>query len=480
MRERYRSAPCNDRRDTLTAAYRTNGGDGMGYSPYWNPRSETMPRAELEGLQLRKLKRLIDWTEAQVPYYSKKLHDAGVTAEKIGSLDDLRRIPYTTRDEWMQGQIDHPPFGPILAAPQEAAIRYHMTSGTTGRAPIRVLDSMKDWEWIAEMWCYGFWGFGIRPEDIVFFAFSYGTFVGFWGAHYACEKMGCLVLPGGNMTTDGRVKQIMDMGATVVCSTPTYALRMAQEAAALGIDLKSSPVRRLILSGEPAGSIPATKKLIEEQWGAKAGDTAGMTELGTIMIFECEHQPGGTHIIEDHFIEEVIDPDTDDPVGYGERGERVVTSFGRGFIPVIRYRTRDFVVKVPWDKCSCGRTFDIYDGGIRGRVDDMKLVRGTNVYPRAVESIVREHREIDEFQIHLYTAEGIRDEIEVLIEVPSSAVNREQLTDELARSLAEAHEGLRFEVRVVADESLPRFELKAQRLLDEREVIGGSGARRET
>ncbi len=451
----------------------------MAHSPYWNPRHETMPRDRLEALQLRKLKNLIEWTEAQVPFHSKRLHDVGVTADSMVSLDDLRRIPFLTRDDWMQGQIDHPPYGPILAAPEEAAIRYHLTSGTTGRTPIRVLDSMKDWEWIAEMWCYGFWGFGIRPEDVVFFAFSYGTFVGFWGAHYACEKMGCLVLPGGNMTTEARVKQIIDMNATVVCSTPTYALRMAQEAQRMGADLPSSAVTRLILSGEPAGSIPATKKLIEEQWGAKAGDTAGMTELGTIMIFECDHQPGGTHIIEDHYIEEVIDPVSEEPVPYGERGERVVTSFGRGFIPVIRYRTRDLVVKVPAVACTCGRTFDIYEGGIRGRVDDMKLVRGTNVYPRAVESIVREYREIDEFQIHLFTAEGIRDEIEVLIELPDPNADRERIVSELATALADAHEGLRFGVRVVADETLPRFELKAKRLADDREVIGDEGKRRE-
>src|ERR687892_196154 len=355
-----------------------------------------------------------------------------------------------------------------------------MTSGTTGRTPIRVLDSMKDWEWIAEMWCYGFWGFGVRPSDTVFFAFSYGTFVGFWGAHYACEKMGCLVLPGGNMTTEQRVRQIVDMNATVVCSTPTYALRMAQEANTLGIDLANGSVNRLILSGEPAGSIPATKKLIQEQWGAKAGDTAGMTELGTIVIFECEHQPGGTHIIEDHFIEEVIDPLSEEPVDYGERGERVVTSFGRGFIPVLRYRTRDFVVKVPHDTCSCGRTFDIYEGGITGRVDDMKLVRGTNVYPRAVEAIVREYREIDEFQIHLFTAEGIRDEIEVLVEIPDEKADVARILDEVGRSLADAHEGLRFGVRQAENGSLPRFELKAKRTLDDREVIGGAGEKRKT
>jgi phenylacetate-CoA ligase len=314
----------------------------------------------------------------------------------------------------------------------------------------------------------------------VFVAFGYSTFIGFWGLHYASEKLGCLVLPGGAMTTDQRVKQIVDMGATVVASTPTYALRMAQEARQMGIDLAGSSVRRLILSGEPAGSIPATKRLIEEQWGAKAGDTAGMTELGTIMIFECSEQPGGTHIIEDHYIEEVVDPETDQPVPYGEMGERVVTSFGRGFIPVIRYRTRDFVVKVPGSSCPCGRTFDIYDGGIRGRVDDMKLVRGTNVYPRAVEAIIREYPEIDEFQIHLYTEEGIRDEIEILVEIPDGSADSDRILADLQRALADAHEGLRFGVKKVEDGTLPRFELKAKRLNDERIVIGTEGERRGT
>ncbi len=448
-------------------------------SPYWNPRHETLPREDLEALQLRKLRRLLEWADANVPFYSKRMRDAGVTPDAIATLDDLRRLPFLTRDEWMEGQLESPPFGTLLAQPPERAIRYHMTSGTTGRTPIRVLDSMKDWEWIAEMWCYGLWGFGVRPTDTMFVAFGYATFIGFWGLHYAGEKIGCLVMPGGAMQTDARVKQIVDMGATVVASTPTYALRMAQEARSLGVDLASSPVEKLILSGEPAGSIPATKKLIEEQWGAKAGDTAGMTELGTIMIFECDRQPGGTHIIEDHYVEEVVDPETDDPVPYGELGERVVTSFGRGFLPVIRYRTRDFVVRVPAGECSCGRTFDLYHGGIRGRVDDMKLVRGTNVYPRAVEAIIREFKEIDEFQIHLYTEEGIRDEIEVLVEIPDAGADAASILERLGKELAEAHEGLRFGVRRVENGTLPRFELKAKRLVDERIVIGTEAERRQ-
>src|SRR5205823_4721685 len=156
--------------------------------------------------------------------------------------------PFMTREEWMQGQLESPPFGHVLAARREAAIRYHMTSGTTGKTPIRVLDSMKDWEWIAEMWCYGLWGFGVRPPDSLFVAFGYSTFIGFWGLHYAGEKLGCLTLPGGAMTTEQRVRQIVDMGATVVASTPTYALRMAQEAKQLGIDLARSKAQRVIVA----------------------------------------------------------------------------------------------------------------------------------------------------------------------------------------------------------------------------------------
>jgi phenylacetate-CoA ligase len=450
----------------------------MSDSRFWHPRHETAPRAEIEALQVRKLRRLIGRTLAAEGLQAKLLVEAGVDEDAVRSLDDLRRLPLLTRTAIMSSQIASPPFGEVLAGPVDAAVRCHLSSGTTGRTPLRVLDSLTDWEWIAESWCYGFWGFGVRPHDRVFFAFGYGGFIGFWGAHYACEKIGCLVIPGGSMTTEARVRQILDLGITVVCSTPTYALRMAQEAEALGLDLPGSAVSRLILSGEPAGSIPATKRLIEQQWGAQAGDTAGMTELGTIMMFECDAQPGGAHIIEDHFIEEVIDPHSGEPAAMGELGERVVTSFGRTLIPLIRYRTGDLVMRVPGATCPCGRTWDIYDGGIRGRIDDMKIVRGTNVYPRAVEAVVREHAEVGEFQIHLYTADGIRDEIEVLVEVPASGdVDVPALLDSLGHGLSEIAEGLRFGVREVPIGTLPRFELKARRTNDERTVVGGVGLR---
>jgi phenylacetate-CoA ligase len=200
-----------------------------------------------------------------------------------------------------------------------------------------------------------------------------------------------------------------------------------------------------------------------------------MTEIGTIMIFECSHQPGGTHIIEDHYIEEVLDPGGGEPVGYGEAGERVVTSFGRGIIPLVRYRTADLVTRVPSSRCSCGRGFDLYEGGILGRVDDMKLVRGTNVYPRAVEGIVREFPAVEEFQL-LLTREGHFDRIALRVE-PTPGVTDEawaDMAERLAKALAEAHEGLRFEVERAAPGELPRFELKARRTVDRRDTpIGG-------
>lgn len=441
----------------------------MAYSEYWNPKNETMPREDIERLQLVKLQRMSEYAYERVPFHRQQWDAAGFHPSQISSLDDLRRIPFMTREEWMGSLQEKPLFGDLLSTDPTNAIRYHLTSGTTGRTPIRVLDSMKDWEWITEMWCYGLWGFGIRPNDVVYFAFGYGSFIGFWGAHLACEKIGALVIPGGAQTTEARITQIVELGATTVCSTPTYALNMWAKAREMGIDLaRDSKVDKLIASGEPAGSIPAAKKQLEAAWGAKCGDTAGMTEIGTIMIFECSHQPGGTHIIEDHYIEEVINPETGEPVGYGELGERVVTSFGRGFIPVLRYRTKDMVMKVPASTCSCGRTWDLYDGGIRGRWDDMKLIRGTNVYPRAVESIVREYEAIEEFQIYIWRKE-LQDEITIKVEIkPDHESAWPGLQRTMRKDLAHAHEGLRFNVDRVDHGTLPRFELKARRLVDDR------------
>jgi phenylacetate-CoA ligase len=442
-------------------------------SAYWNPKVETLERPQLEALQLAKLRRQVAWASERSPWYTRTLN--GFDPAQLQSIADVRRLPMLTRQDWMASQAEHPPYGELPIIGGEGAIRIHTTSGTTGKDPLRALDSRKDWAWIAEMWAYGIWGCGVRPGDTAYIAFGYGSFIGFWGLHYSMEKIGVLNVPGGAQTTETRMRQIVDFGATVVASTPTYALRLAQEAATLGIDLPGSAVQRIILSGEPAGSIPQTKALIEAQWGAKAYDTAGMTEIGTIMVFECAHQPGGTHIIEDHVLEEVIDPDTLEPVGYGERGERVVTSFGRGAIPLVRYRTGDLVCRVPAATCSCGRVYDVYEGGILGRVDDMKIIRGTNVYPRAIEGIVREFPLVDEFQT-VITREGVRDEITLRVELKPEAEDEhwDGLAETLHNKLALAHEGLNFRIERAGEGDLPRFELKAKRTIDLRDAPIGA------
>lgn len=434
-------------------------------SAFWNPKTETLDRDDLHALQLAKIRRVAEWAESRSPFYRQSFASAGFASDQLKTIADIERIPFLTREAWMSSQADHPPFGELPVAGAEHAIRLHTTSGTSGKQPLRALDSRKDWAWAAEMWCYALWAAGVRPQDIAYVAFGYGSFIGFWGLHNGLEKLGALTIPGGAQTTPARVKQIVDFDASVVASTPTYALRMAQEAEHLGLDLRSSNVRIVMLSGEPTPE--STRQLIEEQWGAVALDTAGMTEIATIFMFEPADKPGGCHIIEDNFIEQVIDPATGRELPYGEVGERVTTSFGRSIIPLLRYRTADLVVKVPYTAATSGRTWDIYENGIIGRVDDMKLVRGTNVFPRAIEGIVRTHAEVDEFHTEI-TRNGIRDEITVHIETIESVDDSawSALEAALRVDLADAHEGLRFLIHRAPANSLPRYELKARRLTD--------------
>jgi phenylacetate-CoA ligase len=325
---------------------------------------------------------------------------------------------------------------------------------------------------MADTWAQGLWAFGVRPDDIAYFAFAYGPFIGFWIAHNGFERIGALTIPSGGMTSEARIKHIIELGVTVVVATPTYGLRLGQTAREMGIDLANqSKVRLTVHAGEPGASIPSTKHMLESMWGAKCGDFGGMSECGANFYFDCGHNSGGVHIHEDHFLQEVINPITTEPAAFGERGELVITAFGRGTLPAIRYRTGDLVERVPADMCTCGRTFDLYRGAIIGRADDMKLIRGVNVYPSAVENIIRLHHEIDEFQV-LLTREGFQDEITIRVDLAPSipTASYKDIADNLADELAEAHEGLRFKVVAVESGALPRFELKSRRLLDQRSI----------
>lgn len=435
---------------------------------YWNPKTETMPKEKLRELQLRRLQATVSWAYAHSRLWRRKFDEVGLEPQDIRTLDDVQLIPFLTKEEFLAAQAAFPPFGDTLTVSPNLALRYHQTSGTSGRTPLRTLDSRKDWDRQAELWAYGLYAFGIRSSDAIYIPFGYSVFIGFWGAFYGAEKIGCLVIPGGSQTSEVRLKQIKELGATAVAITPTYAFHLASRAEEMGLDLvHDTKVEFLILTAETGASIPSTKRRLEEAWGAKVGDFVGMTEAGSLVAFECSEQCGGVHIIEDHYYEEVIDPKTLKPVGYGVCGERVMTSFGRGMMPVLRFRTGDLVERVESTACTCGRTFDLYKGGILGRTDDMVTVRGTNVFISAVENIVRDYKEISEFQIVL-TKEGFADEITVQIE-PRTEVSDGRLAFlpyEVAKDLSEAHEGLRFNVVVVEPDTLPKFEQRANRIQD--------------
>jgi len=434
---------------------------------YWNPRTELMSRPDLQKLQLKKLQHIVHWAYTNSDLWQAKLDGAGVRPEHIKKLADLELLPFLTKQELLQAQIEQPLFGKFLTIPPQKAVRYHQTSGTSGKTPLRILDGWKDWEWVSEVWCYGLYGFGVRETDIVYLAYGYGNFIGFWAAHYASEKIGALTIPSGSMTSRERIEKIMELGATVLVCTPTYAIRLAQVGAEMGIDLaKDSKIRLLIHAGEPGANIPSTKKMLEDAWGAKAGDFPGMSETGGSTAYECAAQCGGIHIPEDHYIQEVIDPQTTQSLGYGQKSELVLTMFGRASLPMIRYRTGDLVERAPSSFCSCGRTFDLYKGGILGRADDMKLIKGVNIFPSAVEDIIREFNDIDEFQIILYTEKAI-DQIKVQVE-PLPGCDRsgyQNLQKAVSERLYRAHR-LTFGVEIVEPGSLPKFELKARRLQD--------------
>jgi phenylacetate-CoA ligase len=429
---------------------------------YWNPVTETMPREELRGLQWHKLRTSLAHARRGSPFWRARIPDG------IASLDDyIARMPILTREEIVSAEATNPPYGDFPSCDPRLAIRHHQTSGTSGRPPVRTFDTARDWAWAADMWCTGLYGMGVRPYDRAAVAFGYGLFIGFWGLHYALEKIGVATIPTGSFDSEGRVRLLLEQGITVLACTPTYALRLALTARQMGIDLaRESEVRIVVCSGEPRPE--ATKQAIADAFGAFVGDSAGMTEAATIFMFECIEEPGGCHIIESDFIEEVLDPDTLRPVPYGETGVRVMTSLGREGIQVFRYWTNDLVVKRPWSECECGRTWDWYEGGIRGRQDDMRKVRGVFFIPVMVEDVVRAFPEVDEFQSSLRTIEEL-DTLVVRIEprpdVPSEQYGElaERVGDQIKRQIS-----LTPIVEVATPGGLPRFEMKARRFQDER------------
>ncbi len=426
-------------------------------------RLERASRDELAEHQLARLRAGFREVLATNAFQRRKL--AGVAPDDIRSLEDVSRLPFTTKAELAEDQAARPPFGTNLTYPLARYVRLHHTSGTTGR-PLRVLDTEESWRWWTELWLYSYRAAGVTAADRVFFAFSFGPFIGFWSGFDGARALGALAITGGGQNTVERLRAMRDLGATALVCTPTYALRLAETAVAEGIDARAIGVRRSIHAGEPGASIPETRTRIEEAFDARAFDQCGLSEVGAT-AFSCDARDG-LHAIESEFIFEVLDPRTGEPVPEGSEGELVLTNLGRWGMPVIRYRTGDRV-RPRTGACACGRTFLRLMGGILGRVDDMITVRGINVFPSALEGIVRRFPEVDEFRIEVYTARAM-EELRVLVE----ARGDEDMVRSLCRRIADSVHAdltLRCAVEAVPLGTLPRFELKARRLVR----LGGGG-----
>ena len=416
---------------------------------------EALGREALRAHQWRRLQALARAAYPANAFLTRKWKAAGLSgAGDLRGWDDFSALPFTVKSELIEDQAAHPPFGENLTYPLERYVRVHQTSGTTG-VPIRWLDTQESWDWWLRCWGFVLRGAGIGPEDRVFFPFSFGLFIGFWAGFEGARALGALAIPGGGQDSAQRLAALEALSATALCCTPSYALHLAATGRERGVDLSKLGIRTTVHAGEPGAGIPSVRARIQEAWGARAHDHAGMTEMGAYG-FECVAQ-AGLHVNESEFIAEIIDPGTGAPA---REGELVLSNLGRLGSPVLRYRTGDRV-RAAIDPCDCGRSFLRLEGGILGRVDDMLIVRGVNVFPSALEGIVRRFPAVDEFMIEVVRRQEM-DEVRLLVEVadgdsrPVAAAVQEAMRVDL---------GIRIEVVPVPPHSLPRWELKAKRLV---------------
>jgi phenylacetate-CoA ligase len=413
-------------------------------------------REAMAAHQLAQLRRLLGAILPDNAFYGNKLARIDPA---IASLEDFSaRFPFTTKQELADDQRIHPPFGFNLTFPLTSYTRYHQTSGTTS-TPLRWLDTPESWNWMVENWKEIYREAGVSVEDRVYFAFSFGPFIGFWLAFDAAQKLGCLCIPGGGLSTPGRLRAITENRATVLCCTPSYAAHLAEVAARDNLGFKFA-VRLIIVAGEPGGSVPATRRRLEELWpGARIFDHHGMTETGPVS-HECPAQPGTLHILDRAYLAEVIAVDGK-AARAGELGELVLTVLGRSGSPLLRYRTGDLARAE--GACACGRPGTALPGGLLGRTDEMVIVRGVNVYPTAVEDVLRGFSEIAEYQVEVDRSHALV-ELSLRIEPRKdcSTAEAEALVARVAHALHGAF-NLRVPVALAPMGSLPRFEMKARR-----------------
>ena len=433
---------------------------------YWNPYTETLPREKLDEIEFSYFQNIFSYAKNNSNLYRDKLQ--GIDVGDLKTREDIKKVPFTYKEELRKWQenVEPFPYGGLLGVPIEEVCTFRQTSGTTGK-PVYVPETHESWQWRIESWCHILYMAGFRPRHRLFLPFGYNIYVAFWEAHYAAEKLGCEVIPGGALDTKGRINKIIELKANAMAGTPTYCLNIAQEAREMGIDPKSLGSERILGAGEPLPE--ATRRRIEETYGCHCFDHIGSTETCGFAGM-CEAKDG-LHIIEPFFLVELLDRETlSKEVAEGEQGVIVITPLGRRSFPVLRFNTMDVAIKGP-DSCSCGRTSRKLME-IVGRVDDIRKIRGVLFSPKTVEQLVRaEFPEIVEYEI-VVTRDDIMDEIALRIEfTPELSA---AAAEESARRLTERHKiktNLTCKVKIEAPGILPRFALKAKRFHDKREVI---------
>ena len=432
----------------------------------WNPVLETLPQEKLRALQLKKFRRILDWTYNNSPFHRRIYQEAGLEPGDVRSLEDIRKVPQVEKGMLREVQERQPfPYGDRLAVPLNQVTAFRQTSGATG-TPVYQADTWQDWEWFAECWCYILYAQGYRDSDRVFLPFGYNVFIAFWVAHYGAEKLGCEVIPGGGLNTEARILKMQELRATAFMATPTYVLGMADVARRkLGIDLPNDlQIRRITVAGEPGGSIPATRKRMEEAWGAKVYDHIGATEIGA-WSYECTYQCG-LHVNEALFLVEIEDVDTGEIITTpGRKGKMVITAFDRMAQPCIRFDSKDIIEWSP-DKCECGRSFRLIKGGIVGRSDDITKVKGVLLAPTSIEEVVRGIPELsDEYEV-LVKKKGDIDDITLKVEpVPGQENNIDAIKARLVDRLR-IKTNLGYNLEFHDYGTLPRYDVKARRFKD--------------
>ncbi|TAN24754.1 MAG: phenylacetate--CoA ligase family protein [Actinomycetota bacterium] len=434
-------------------------------SAFWNEYTETMPRELLDELHLKRLQALLRYAYDRVPFYRNLYQEADMVPEDIKSLDDFNRyVPTIDKKDLLRAQAVNPPWGDSVALSPDYNLYQFQTSGSTG-TPLRIPFSLHSQLQYGEQWVYLYWGVGIRPSDSFYFAFPWGMFAGFWSAYWGVRCLGATVISGGGLNSEQRLRQIQLLKPTVLVSTPTYAIYLIELAKELGIDTSATSIRYTIHAGEPGASIPTTRQVIESGWGAKAFELYGVAEAGAIAP-GCPDQHG-CHFAEDQGYATVVDA-SGNPVGDGEVGENVVTSYCQMAQPIIKYRTHD-LVRAHYGVCSCGRTWLLYDGGVLGRTDDMITIKGTNVYPAAIEYLLADVPGVGS-HYELHVARGsLNDEVMVKVE-PQPGVSAETYPH-IEKGLQQVFKtkiGVSISVNVVNPGELPRYELKAKRFFDHR------------